>query len=276
MIDTFIYLLMHPVVLFLGQILLTAFAIGFTRSSSTLRFFILPLQALALWIIYERCLKVIPDMSIVSFVAGNASIYFLRYIDVALLSRWTFKADGPTTSLCPRTTKLKTRDGDEVHRSNSPPTSESHITRLVFGFNTTISTRHVGTPYEVKNTPQFSSDTGVIPPRGEFIRDSLVKIIICYFVVDAITLKGPPENASVLIGPDKIPVFFRLAEVTGRDIILRIFSTLLFWLTMFCWLRLTYGVAAFVTVLLGWYDARDWRPPFGSVSEAWSVRQLWG
>lgn len=97
-----LYILLHPAGLVLWQILLTAVAIGITSPSSRVRIALLPLQALLLWLVYERCLRVIPFMSVATVMAGNAPTYFLRYLDVAVLNRWNYETSGPTTSLCAR------------------------------------------------------------------------------------------------------------------------------------------------------------------------------
>ena len=44
----------------------------------------------------------------------------------------------------------------------------------------------------------------------------------------------------------------------------------------FCLVRMYYSVLASTMILLGGYDVRDWRPPVGALSEAWSLRQYWG
>ena len=31
-----------------------------------------------------------------------------------------------------------------------------------------------------------------------------------------------------------------------------------------------------MTVLIDWYQVSDWRPPFSSFREAWSIRRYWG
>ena len=51
------------------------------------------------WTVYERCLEEIPIMSVATVIAGNTPTYFLRYSDVALLSKRDFEANPPTTSL---------------------------------------------------------------------------------------------------------------------------------------------------------------------------------
>lgn len=275
--DVLMSFLMHPVVLVVEQIFTTALIVGFTKPFSPLRLAILPLQALVLWLISEQYLQAIPAISVATVVAGNAPKYVLHYLDVALLSKWTFEAKGPATCSGSRRTDLKKTDDARVQTSNIPFTSTNTRARLMFGLNTTVSQRHARTPYEVKNVPYFSStNPQFVPSRRKFIQDSLTKILVCFFIIDVVGLRGPPENASELIGPNKIPVLSRLTEISGGDILIRFTTTSVFWLTIFCMFRMLYGLLAVVTVSLGWYDVQDWRPPFGSLSEAWSVRRFWG
>ncbi|MCJ1329385.1 hypothetical protein MMC10_006064 [Thelotrema lepadinum] len=211
---------------------------------------------------------------------GNAPAYFLRYIDVALLSKWSYESDGPASSLCPRKEKYNNGSEAEVQqmlKQAKPLRSGTSYARLAFGLQTTISQRHVNTAFEVRNVPCFSSTNAqAIPLPQHFITDSLKQAILCYFFIDLSTLNGPPEDALDLFASDKVPLFSRLQEVSVKELGIRISTTLFLWLTIYCMVRMFYNILASATVWFGWYEVKDWRPPFGALSEAWSIRQYWG
>lgn len=280
MIYLFARLLAHPVAVIFGQILITAYAIVCTRPSSYFRLALLSYQVLALWLIFENCMRTIPAMWVASVIAGNAPTYFLRYLDLVLLRRWDSAANRPTTSVYNEYGPVTRKPSEDAPRGGTlVDQNRSHnlSTQLRSGVNMTISARLVNTPYEVKNVPHFTeADSGRVPSQREFLSDSLKKAALCYFVIDLVTFSGPPEDSSTSFAPSKVPFFSRFTELSAEEFALRIVTTAILWLTVFCVLRMYYGLLASITVWLGWYEVHDWRPPFGSMSDAWSIRQFWG
>ena len=262
---------MHPVILILTQVFLSAFAIGFTKPTSIIRPALLPFQGIALWIIHKTCLEVIPRMSVTTIVAGNALTYFLRYIELVLLSRWSFEAQGPTSS-------AHQHLGSRPQQYEQKPRDQYTLTRRIgFGLHTTIAQRNTNTRYQIKGVPPFSSTSpSFIPPRKSFVRKCLRDVLVCYLIIDACTFAGPPKDAGSVFAANKVPFLSRITEVSFEEFMVRVLSTLGLRLIVYCMLQMFYGLLAAVTVLLGIYEVRDWPPPFGAISEAWSIRRYWG
>ena len=87
---------------------------------------------------------------------------------------------------------------------------------------------------------------------------------------------GPLEENAELFGADKVHVFARWREVRVEELVLRVVNAVM-------WLLVTWGLfrgvaagSGVICVWLGISEVRSWKPLFGDVEEAWSVRQFWG
>ena len=279
-------LLLHPISLVISQVLLTALAISFTRPSSLIRPAGLPLVITAAWLIAAICLQRIPRMSLASIVAGNGPAYLLRYIDLVLLSKWSYETGGPTALLDPPRPKQERRGNAVVSSSSSSSDGRTKsglpgtiFSRLRFGLNMTLSSRFTNTPWEVKNVPPFSaSDRNYVPSRSAFLRHNAVVSLICYLVVDFFSLAGQsPESNAVTFASQRVPFFTRLGEIEGEQLAIRIIASLTLWLNIYCITRMGYSILAVVAVGTGFSrEVSAWRPPFGRLAEAYTVRRFWG
>jgi hypothetical protein len=83
----------------------------------------------------------------------------LRYLNVGLISRRTFKDQGPTSPLATVNTTA------QAQPSLPASCNGTLFARFRYGWYTLWSFRQVNTPYEVKNAPKFSSsDPHYVPP----------------------------------------------------------------------------------------------------------------
>lgn len=290
----FVALLLHPVNLVVYQVILTTLVISFTTPSSVIRPAVLPLVALAAWQIVATCTHSIPQMTLASFVAGNGPAYLLRYLDLALLSRWSYEAAGPVHCPDPSDRKPRKKPGGSSSSSSGASNDRAdqpgsdcdsraghHLgttwERLRFGLDITLSSRQVDTPCEVKNVPHFSAtDPRYVPSRGLFLRQTVIVVVLCYCVVDVFSLGAQSEKNAVLFSSQNVPFFARLGDVSAEQIAVRIASTLSLWLNIFCITRMGYGVLALVAVGTGLSQVSAWRPPFGRLADAYTVRRFWG
>lgn len=261
--------LLHPIVLILLSVFATVFTIGFTSSRSIFRPAILPLVCLASYLVILNCKERITNFSLASVVAGNGPTYLLAYLDLALLSKWTYDAKGPTHKTSPI---VPSKSSDKDQRFSR---LAGMFDRLYFGLYTTLSPRHVGTPFEVKNVPSFSSrDPAREPSRQEFLTRSAITILICYSIIDLSSLgTGSPEENARLFAQSNVPLF---NEISMEKVAIRIFSTLGLWLNINCFVRLGHSTLAFVFVGSNLSEVKMWRPPFGPLSKIYTVRNFWG
>jgi hypothetical protein len=275
----FLSLILHPIPLVIFEVIITTLAISFTRPSSVIRLILLPLLIAATWLITTSCPQRIPHISFASVVAGNGPTYLVRYIDLVLLSRWSYDTKAPTRSpSAPRNRDLDEQknaisrvDGNE----NQPPATGSD--RLRFGIHLTLASRHLNTPWQVKNVPHFSaSDPRYIPSRGIFLRGNAIAVLLYCFVLDISSFGVNPETNSVLFASQRIPFFARLSHVSSEEIAIRIISSLTLWLNIYCVASMGYRILGIIAVGTGVSPVSAWRPPFGELADAYTVRRFWG
>ena len=257
-------LLLHPASLVVYQVLVTALLISFTKPSSLVRPAALPFLAAATHLIVLKCLKDIARLSVASILAGNGPTYLLRYLDLALLSRWSYEAGGPTSpSASQREVRRKTAvDSDGVGGRSGP--SGRFSDRLRFGLVATLSSRHVDTAWEVKNVPRFSPDRPrYVPSLPAYLRQSAFAALVCYLVVDLFGLDVRPERNAVLFAPQNVAFFARTGSLTAEQLAVRLVSSLTVWISIYCVSRMGYSLLALVAVGTGLNTVSAWQPMFG-------------
>ena len=199
----------------------------------------------------------------------------MQYLDSVLLSRWSYEAQGPTSALGGQT-KLRTLSGAAQHEGRR--SVGMSFSRLVFGWEETFRSRSTRTPWEVKNVPKFFPDRPeMVPTRAQFLYLSARRCLTSLFIVDVISFMGRDATLnSVNFAQSRIPFFARLQSVTMEEIVLRVISSILHWVTFKFLLQALYDVAAVVIIALGFGRIERWPPLFNRWRECWSVRQFWG
>lgn len=251
--------------MFLLELGISTLVIAFTSSSSTLRPAALPFVALC---VYTVVLTSSGYMRAhwASLLSGTSIGFFLHYIDLGLLDRWSYQDRGPS-SLC-------IRDRDEISHGSAKPFTGSIVDRLKFGLTSTFSFRHIDTPWEVKNTPRFSEVPGYLPSYRHFLLQSMLTTLICFFVIDVSSVQPPPQNNGELFSWDVVPIFTRLRNVTAQQLKLRFVSSLIYWVNMFCIMQGVTSIVSVLSVGLGFSEVKYWRPLFGSPRTAYSLRRF--
>lgn len=240
----------HPLQLFGAQVLATSLVIGFSTPHSFLRPAILPLIALCAYGIVSTS-KNFMRLHWASLLSGTTNGFLLQYIELALLSRWSYETK---------------RDVFELHH-------DGFWERLYFGFLSTFSFRSVNTRLEVRNVPAFKNGP---PSRSVFVLRQIVITIMCILVVDVSGAQPPPPNAAELFSPAKVQFFTRLSEITRDEMMLRILSTLIYWANMYAIMQGVTSAAATLAVGSGTSEVKAWRPFFGSPASASDLRGFWG
>lgn len=266
-------LLTYPLTPFGLCILISTSIIGFTPRTSLFRpAGILPeLYCILLTLKYVKETPL--DSIFLSILAqGGTPLIFLTYIDTALLSKWTFEAQGPTSSLGGQTVlRLEGKDGSkDIHKTVWK--------RLNFGFKQCFRARSAGSPWEVNNVPPFFRDCpGLIPTRRQFLYITGRKILINLLLLDAfgIASRYNGENTASFDAA-RIPFFSRLGDVTIEEFVTRMVSVVMFWVVGGTFLQAYYDCVAFVIIGLGLGRTAHWPPFFGHFTQLWSLRQFWG
>jgi hypothetical protein len=140
-----------------------------------------------------------------------------------------------------------------------------------------LALRHVNSKYEARNVPVFKdSDPNFVPSKPAFlVRESMIAPV-CYLLLDLMAQRQSSPNAPQLFDEALIPVSRKLGDVTLPQLRLRALSLAGFAVTFWALIRGYAAAAGTLMVALGVNEPRDWRPPFGSLFQAYSVKNLWG
>lgn len=201
-------------------------------------------------------------------LTANALGAFLHYLDVVLSSRWTFEAQGPTSI-----------DGGQYKVNPSPVTNNNTKAttevwaRLRFGFKTTFAFRLPGTPWEVKNVPQYSPhDRAFGISKARFLCTTFFALAICLLILDLSSYGAPPH----MFLSKRIALFGRPQDFSLEEVMTRSTVSFISWLITYCVLQSVYCLLAINSVSCGLTGVETWRPLFGPLRQCWSVRQFWG
>ncbi|KAF4633488.1 hypothetical protein G7Y89_g4630 [Cudoniella acicularis] len=272
---------MYPLLANALLFITVAVTIGDTSATSSLR---LPIFILLLSItatIASTTASQVTRSIYAVFLVSNALGLCLQYLDVALLSRWSFEARGPTAAwggLTP--VQLLPRS-----KSKWPAAQKS---RFAFAFYASEASRLPNSPWEVNHVPYFrASAPEWTPSRMAFLRGHLMRLVIAILVLNGLDLLSdvalPPgspvmenENGTDEVSRGFIALFAGYHDLTVKKTVEKIVTTILIRIAMYEILDGLYSLLAFASVATRISEPRDWRPMFGSLFESWSVRQFWG
>ena len=273
--QTILPFLLHPVIFYLLEQLMIILILGFTSADSILRPAFLPLLVACVWKVTSICLETIHRIPWAAFAGGAIICNLLGYVESALISKWTFEAQGPTSSAGPE--PLQAMHGGSAITTQT--CGGNFWERCRFGYFATTSSRNIGTPHVVKNTPTFSSDNpNYIPSRTAFLYRKAIIIVLAFLTLDLASQAAQPlDHNIVFFSVEAVPIFTGNREnLTFEKIISRLVTVLAYWVCLYLAMDGFISLISFVFVALGIDDVRLYRPNFGPIGEAYSVRQFWG
>ena len=272
----------HSLLFLAVQIFTSILIIGFTSPSSFIRLALLPCITSCAWLAISGCMKCMVRSSWVALVGGYSISYLYQYLDLALLSKWSFESGGPTLGFANRlappsnTKQDKTDNSKDARHTNEASVQESWYARLEFGTASMFSFRHIGRPYQVRNVPHFSNlEPNHAPPRSNFLRQTVMTVTISYLVLDILNSAADPDITNKYLSLRKIPFFNRVREITMEELMIRFFTTICLGISVRCVQQGVYSIVALASVGLGFSEPQSWPPLFGPVSEAYSLRKFW-
>lgn len=213
---------------------------------------------------------------------GAASIFLvILYLDAAILSRWTYASQSPTSSLGGLTPPT-IRDASKTQKNATAETSASCLKKLGFGFFIALQSRFPATPWAAPQLPPFyKADPRHTPTKSAFLLRNTTKCLVYLLLLRATSGLGNPDDNPVVFASDRIPLFSRLGDrrpggITLSEIGTRVGAVLGYWAIQYVVIDFLYSLLAVVAVSLQVTDVKDWVPVFGSVSDARGVRLFWG
>ena len=278
-----------PPYIFLFELAVSSAVVGFTRPGSIVRPAAVPFVATCVYTIVSTAnMHMRPRWA--SLLGGTSFSFLLQYIDLALLSQWSFEHQwltleassvSPNEDPRPSTSSSRTphayRVEDTTTSKQCASQNDTFWERLRFGWSSMWAFRHLNSKYEIKNVPPFSiKDPAYTPPRWPFVFRRTLIAAVCYLIVDLLGARPPPKNNAALFDDALVPVFRRLGSITSSQLKLRVLSTAGLWLTLYCLMQGGHALASAIAVTLGLSEVGDWRPIFGSVSGSYTLRDFWG
>ena len=266
--------------------ILSSTAVGFTGATSTFRYAVVPpivsLAIASLRISIQEYKDGTSTPIYKALLVALAFVTILQHLDSALLSRWTFESQGPTSGagghrdIRTVTTAYSIRPKHD-HAPAAKP-NDTWLQRFLFGFARCFDWRFPATPWEVNHTPKFiPSQPSHIPSKGQFLYWTSGRILICLLALDVLgVMRRDTSQNEVLFSQSKIQLFSRLSEVTAEELPVRVLAAILQWSGAIVILQIIYDVTAFLFVGLSFSSVERWPPLFGTWSECWSLRQFWG
>lgn len=267
----------HPATPFALSLSICVLVLGFTSQKSPLRILgVLPmLGCMQLAVRTIGTQHAATHQLYMSMLMGSTASMELQYLDSALLSRWTYEAQGPTSALGGQT-NIRTLNAASQRRPNG--CANTYLRRLVFGWEEAFRARSTRTPWEVKNVPAFFPDhPNIIPTKAEFLYSTIRRCWISLFIVDIISFMGRDATMNTVnFASERIPLLTRLQDVTMEELLLRLISSVLHWVSVVALLQAIYDGSAIMVITLGLGRIERWPPLFNRWAECWSVRQFWG
>lgn len=256
---------MHPLIYLFVEIALTVFIIGFTAPSSALRPAGLVINTLCVLRCLPACIPYMIRTPWAALVGGYSITYLYHYVDLALLSRWSFEHSAPVSGLL--------RPVAEPTRAITAPKlkrSGSFRDKLNFGVKLTSTFRFIGTRYEISNVPHAKALSS-----KDFRQREFLTILVSYIVLDFINSNNDPAIATRYLTLEKIPVLARLHQVTAEELVIRAFTVLASCIGLMCVQGGVYHIIALIAVRAELTGPSEWPPFYGSVREAYSLRRFW-
>lgn len=269
--QTFASFVLHPLIFLILENLVIILILGFTSADSIVRPAVLPLLLACVWKVTLICPEKIHRVAWAGLLCGHIILCPILYVESALISKWTFEAQGPTSSA----------GSEPLHATyaNRKNHGGSFWERCRFGFFVITSTRNTGMSTFVKNTPPFSSDNpNYIPSRAAFLYRKVIIIIICFLILDLASQGTQPlEHNAVFFSAETVPIFTGNGDnLKFEKIISRLLTVLAYWVCAYAVIITYNSITSFVLVALGIKNVWLYRPVFGPIGEAYSVRQFWG
>ncbi|KAK3173749.1 hypothetical protein OEA41_007081 [Lepraria neglecta] len=268
--------LTHPLVIAIAQYLIFTLAAGFTSPRSPTRLLAFALLSFCTWLgIYNFPRNIQSTSVLAAILAGAIAGSPLGYLDRVILRAWAYE-DRKAIFGPPPKGKEKTDDQRPISGPGVIDDEDTFGSRYSFGSEVSGVVRGIGTSFEIKYIPPFSSsDPGYVPSPAAFIASKFMIIIACHYIVEY-TMDWRVAFDKSLFLPSKVPFFARLDDVTLDDVLARLIIGLTTWIYNYAILQVFFGIPAAIAVAFKPSSVGEWRPPFGSIQDAYTMRGFWG
>ena len=258
----------------IGAQLLIFSLVGFAKPSSPLRPFTIALMLALCALLENTAHEKIDNRSWKCIATVLAVTIPLTAVANFLVDNVSFAAGGPEREAVQKTSSNRAAAA-QVGKEKIDISSGPQSSRFWFAVEQATSRRRIGTPWQIKNVPAFSSrDPGYIPSRSSFLLKTATSIFCCQLIWYIGATQQLPDTALVAI--NKQPLLSRFREVTVEEIVFRAACTAISYVQIVATLKIFPHVFGFIAVASGLSEPAAWPPSFGALSELYSIRQFWG
>ncbi|MCJ1276983.1 hypothetical protein MMC21_004792 [Puttea exsequens] len=211
-----------------------------------------------------------------SLAGGSVFSFVLQFMDQIVLGQWSSNVKGPN---CARGGQQPTSERTWAKGEMKTTQRSSKMLEQFYWANTHVfDSRFVNTLWEVANVPPFSQyDRQQVPTKIQFLRKNSTICLVCFLLLDLTRLlAAPPEQNAILFAEERVGFLRRLGEVSAEELILRFVSAGMYWAITFLLFQGVHSGTGVLMVGLGISEVEMWRPFFGRLQDAWSLRQFWG
>lgn len=268
-----VYLVTNPWIFLVASNPIFAIGAGFTAPTSYQRYAVFAGLSVYAWLCISNFSIYIQStgflsIAIVSTIFSSPIVYFDRLI----YRKWTYEDRRAIFGTAP----IKAAENDSQKADTMADGQDTFSSRFAFGQEVAGTVRGPGTPFEAKGIPPFSStDPQWIPSPVIFILWRLAVIVSCFFVNDYVVNVRMALDHELML-PSRVPFFTRSGEVTRDDVVTRLVVGVSTWLSGYCLMQIFFGFPALISVWFKPNDVALWRPAFGSLLDAYTVRGFWG
>jgi hypothetical protein len=262
----------HPIKSLLVAFFLPMIVYIVAPPNSSLRWATVPVVATIMISYLQTADSYISNKTFVAMSSGPTTLVLMQSIDYLVLQNLHLTTDG---------TEMIIKPGSQPPTTNEKMTGIAPVPRnridvcaLKWAWDVVFNFRAVGTPRAVKNMPKFSnSDQDYVPSRATFLLKRGTAVIGTYLVLDFLTSQPQPELNSFIA--EKAGQFSGFSRLSVEDIIARMLTTTVFWVSLRLTIAIFYNGFSLIPVALMVHDPADWPPYFGSVLSAYSIRKFW-
>ena len=269
-------LFLHPLILFFIENIVFVLIAGFTPQRSAIRFlglfFMILCTSLAMYC-YQDFINSTGWAGRV--LAGNLFLLPVTFFDRLILRGWAYRENyGPGTQKSTEKSMANESAGPNQRKDNDT-SSIAVSARLAFGQELSSSMRGVGSYWEVKGVPPFStSDAQYVPSVFPFVLRNLLSIVLCYVIHD-IAADAQLNLDYSLLSPSCVPVLSRVNKISKEELFVRSISTLGYWIVQYCLIQSFYSLFTILDVCSKPNEVKQWPPIFGSIADAYTMRGFW-
>ncbi|EUC49779.1 hypothetical protein COCMIDRAFT_32796 [Bipolaris oryzae ATCC 44560] len=258
----------NAALLFAVQILIPAGLVVATPKYSWLRYFGLVFIGFSAYLIFQLAPSLSNSIFHNSFVACEGILVVAHCTNLLLILQ-----DGGITW-----SDIQRHSGKAGTTPDPSSDTTPFVRKLVHGARLVISLRGVETAWETKNTPQHPSSLGHGGgSRTRFLIRQGSILAWQYLFLDVmleVTMREPRENTDKFYRPG---IEYEYWNLTGEQWFVRAFTPFVSWFVVSrLLLDSTWRALSILFVGSGLASPRSWRPLFGSMWEAYTLRNFWG